>query len=145
MKRKILILLAILFVLAQFKRIDKSNPPIQKEQDFFSIHEAPEQTRTLIKTACYDCHSHHTAYPWYSNISPVSWWLKDHIEEGRGHVNFSTWAALPPGDEEHVLEEIVEVLEKKEMPMLPYMIAHTEAWIDEEQRASLAQYFQSLR
>lgn len=48
-------------------------------------------------------------------------------------------------DRRHALKECSEVLEKKEMPMLPYMIAHNEAWIDDEQRAQLAEYFNSLK
>lgn len=145
MKKKIFIALLILLALAQFKRIDKSNPPIIEEQDFFTVNEAPAEIKDLIQTACYDCHSHTTNYPWYSNLSPVSWWLKDHITEGRSHMNFSTWAAMDPSDRDHALEECQEVLEEKEMPMLPYMIAHNEAWIDEEQRAELAAYFKSLQ
>ncbi len=145
MKKKIFFVIIVLLILAQFKRIDKTNPPAVKEQDFFTLHEAKDETRALIKAACYDCHSHHTEYPWYSNISPVSWWLKNHIDHGREHLNFSTWSALPPEDEPHLFKKIEEVLTKKEMPMLPYMMAHNEAWIDEEQRASLAQFFHSLQ
>ena len=144
MKKKIFYALMILLVIIQFKRIDKSNPPIQEELDFFAVNDAPESVKSIIHTSCYDCHSHTTEYPWYSNLAPVSWWLKGHIEEGRSHLNFSTWGALDEDDISHVLEECVEVLEKKEMPMLPYMIMHNEAWIDDAQRQELASYFRSM-
>ena len=144
MKKKILLLILILLVLAQFKRIDKTNPPVEPEKDFFSVVNAPESIQLQIRTSCYDCHSHTTEYPWYSNIAPVSWWLVDHIEEGRSHLNFSTWADLKEEKKAHKLEECAEVLEEKEMPMLPYMIAHREAWIDDEQRAELSAFFSSL-
>jgi hypothetical protein len=145
MKRKILIGLGVLFVLIQFIRIDTVNPPVVAEEDFFAIQKAPEEVENLIKTACYDCHSHTSEYPWYSNIAPVSWWLRDHINEGRSHLNFSTWASLNEEKSAHKLEECAEMLEATEMPLLSYMIAHRDAWINAEQRATLVAYFQSLQ
>lgn len=145
MKRKILIALAAVFLIIQFFRIDKINPPALAEEDFFAIHDAPAEVESLVRTSCYDCHSYTSQYPWYSNIAPVSWWLKDHIEEGREHLNFSTWASLDEKKSQHKLEECVEMLEEKEMPLLSYMVAHQDAWINAEQRASLAAYFQGLR
>jgi hypothetical protein len=145
MKRKILIALALIFFLIQFIRIDKSNPPVVAEEDFFAIHDAPAEVESLIKTACYDCHSHSTTYPWYSNIAPVSWWLKNHIEEARTHLNFSSWASLDEKKSQHKLEECAEMVEGTEMPLLSYMIAHRDAWIDADQRATLVAYFKSLQ
>ncbi len=49
------------------------------------------QTRALVVAACYDCHSNETRTPWYGSIAPVSWWLTNHVKEGRAAVNFSTW------------------------------------------------------
>jgi hypothetical protein len=37
----------------------------------------------IFRSACYDCHSNETRYPWYSHIAPVSWWMKHHINEAR--------------------------------------------------------------
>ena len=144
MKKRILVLILILLVLAQFKRIDKTNPSTTPEQDFFSVVNAPDAIQVQIRTSCYDCHSHETNYPWYSTIAPLSLWLADHVEEGRSHVNFSTWGALNEEKRAHTLEACAEVLEEKEMPMLPYMIAHRKAWIDDEQRAELSAFFTSL-
>lgn len=145
MKRKILYLLLIVFAIIQFSRIDKSNPPSDESEDFFSVHDAPEATKAMIRTACYDCHSHNSEYPWYSNIAPVSWWLADHITEAREHLNFSTWGQNDAGKKDHKLEEAIEMVEGKEMPMLPYMIAHRDAWLSQEDRDHLVDFFGSLR
>lgn len=83
MKKKILIALAIILVGIQFIRIDKQNPTIVAGNDFIVINDTPEDVATLLKTACYDCHSNETKYPWYTNISPISWFVKHHIDEGR--------------------------------------------------------------
>lgn len=145
MKRKILYLLLVIFAIIQFKRIDKTNPLVESSLDFFAVNAAPSDVKSLIKTACYDCHSHTSRYPWYSNIAPVSWWLVDHITEGREHLNFSTWATLDSKKLDHKLEECVEMVEEKVMPMLPYMIAHSDAWLSQEDRDLLVEYFKSLR
>ncbi len=145
MKRKILYFLLILFAIIQFKGIDKTNPDSKNSDDFFAMHEAPKATENLIRTACYDCHSHESEYPWYSSIAPVSWWLADHISEGREHMNFSTWGQLAADKKDHKLEECMEMIGEKEMPMLPYMIAHNDAWLSQENRDELVSFFSSLR
>ena len=145
MKKKIFYLLIILLVIAQFKRIDKTNPVSVPEEDFFSLVKAPDDIENLIRTSCYDCHSHNSEYPWYSDLAPVSWWLADHITEGREHMNFSIWGQFDAEKQDHKLEECVEMLEDKEMPMLPYMIAHRDAWLSQEDREQLVTFFSSLR
>ena len=57
-------------------------------QDITRVHQVPEQVAGILKTSCYDCHSNHTYYPWYARIQPVAIWLNDHIEEGKGELNF---------------------------------------------------------
>ena len=49
------------------------------------------QTRALVVAACYDCHSNETKTPWYGKIAPVSWWVTNHVDDGRAAVNFSEW------------------------------------------------------
>ena len=39
--------------------------------------------REVAVTACYDCHSNETVWPWYSNIAPVSRLIQNDVEEGR--------------------------------------------------------------
>ncbi len=145
MKKKILYLLLILLAIVQFKRIDKTNPKSDPQDDFFALVEAPDEIENLIRTACYDCHSHESEYPWYSDLAPVSWWLADHISEGREHLNFSIWGTLEDGKRDHKLEEGMEMVEGKEMPMLPYMIGHRDAWLSQADRDRLVAFFSSLR
>jgi len=145
MKKKLLYLVIILLLIAQFKRIEQTNPTSDPQEEFFAVVETPMEIEQVIRTSCYDCHSHESKYPWYSNLAPVSWWLADHITEGRKHLNFSTWAQLEEGKRDHKLEECVEMVEGKEMPMLPYMIAHRDAWLSQEDRDRLVTFFSSLR
>ena len=62
-----------------------------ESNDFFNKLKVSEETQQLIKSACYDCHSNETVFPKYAYMQPVGWLLKDHIDDGRKHLNFSEW------------------------------------------------------
>ena len=55
--------------------------------------QAPPEVMAILKRSCFDCHSNHTTFPWYSSIAPASWFTKYHVKEGREHMNFSTWSS----------------------------------------------------
>ena len=137
-----MVLLALL-LLIQFFQIDKTNPPANPAMDFVQMTNPPAEISTLLKDACYDCHSNHTKYPWYTNVQPVAWWIKRHIDNGRKHLNFSEWGSYSEKKKAHKLEECYEMLEETEMPLLSYMIAHQEAWLDDAQRSKLVEWFKS--
>lgn len=147
-KRKIiktaLITAAIALLIIQFFQIDKTNPKVNLSQDFIQTTNPPAEIANLLRTACYDCHSHTTKYPWYTNIQPLAWWIKGHIDNGNKHLNFSTWTNYESKKRIHKIEEMIEVVEGKEMPMLSYMVAHNDAWIDAEQRQALVTWFKTL-
>ncbi len=147
-KRKIiktvLIIAAVLLVVIQFFPIDKTNPKVDLAQDFVQNTTPPKEIANLLTTACYDCHSHTTKYPWYTNVQPFAWWIKGHVNNGNEHLNFSTWTTYEPKKKSHKIEEMIEVVAGKEMPMLSYMVAHNEAWINAEQRKALVDWFKTL-
>ena len=140
-RKNILFALLGIFIIMQFFRIDKTNPPVDEKLDFITITQPSKDITTMLKDACYDCHSHQVKYPWYSNIAPVSWWVKGHIDDGVEELNFSEWGNYAPKKANHKLEESYEKVEKKEMPLTPYLIAHSEARLSEEQRAALVLFF----
>lgn len=139
--KKILIIILVAFVIIQFFPIDKTNPPIDKGMDFISIKNIQPEIANTIRTSCYDCHSNETQYPWYSSIAPASWWLKNHINEGRSHLNFSIFATYEPKRQIHKMEECVEMLEKHEMPLESYYLGHQNAKLTDVQRQDLIKYF----
>jgi len=141
MLKKIGLALFAIFVIIQFFRIDKTNPEIIAENDFLYAVGAPEEVTQIIKTSCYDCHSNTTQYPWYSNVAPVSWWLKDHINEAREELNFSEWETFEHKRKLKKLKEAVEELEEKEMPLTSYTITHGDAKLSDQQRELLINWF----
>lgn len=136
--------LLILLVVIQFIPVEDKIPEYDKADDLFAVVQAPEEVRQLIKSACYDCHSYETTYPWYNNIAPVNFWLKRHIDHGRDELNFSTWAKYPADRAAHKAEESVELIEKKEMPLSSYTWVHKEARLSQSQRNSLTKFFKGL-
>lgn len=141
MLKKIGLALFAIFVIIQFFRIDTTNPEVIAENDFLYAVGASDDVAQIIKTSCYDCHSNTTQYPWYSNVAPVSWWLKDHINEAREELNFSEWETFEHKRKLKKLKESVEELEEKEMPLKAYTITHGDAKLSDEQREMLVNWF----
>jgi len=99
----------------------------------------PDHVNTILTNACNDCHTNQSTYPWYSNIQPVGFWLDHHIEEGKEHLNFSTFLKLPIAVQNHKLEEVIETVEEGEMPMpsYTYLGLHPKANLSAEEKSQL--------
>lgn len=144
--RKIIVLFLIFAIAAmQFIQPERNNPVTPAEQDFAVVHNLSEADAQLIKAACYDCHSNEVVFPWYANVAPVSYFVAEHVEDGRKHLNFSIWSTYSEGKADHKLEECSEELEKGAMPLDSYVWLHKEADLSEEQRSGLIELFASLR
>lgn len=139
--KKILTVVLVAFIIIQFFPIDKKNPAPTPGMDFIKIKNTPPEVAAIINRSCYDCHSNETRYPWYSNIAPSSWILKNHIDEGRKELNFSTFAVYEPKIQAHKLQECIEMVERKEMPLESYFVGHQDAKLTDEQRKILTDYF----
>ncbi len=137
-------LLAVLVVM-QFFQIDKTNPEYNAANDFLNSAQPPAGVAETMKNACYDCHSYQTKYPWYTYVQPVGWWVKNHIEEGREHLNLSLWGGYSAKRKNHGLEEMQEMVEEGEMPLNSYTWGHPEARLTGDQRNALISFFKETR
>ena len=143
--KKILSVLLVLLIVIQFIRIDTDNPKVDQGKDFIVLTSPSEEVKTMLNNACYDCHSNTTVYPWYSQIAPVSWWLKRHIDEVRAELNFSEWGDYSAKKADHKLEECGEKVEKGAMPLNSYTWTHRDAKLSADQRKVLTEFFEKLR
>ncbi|MGB0908920.1 MAG: heme-binding domain-containing protein [Nitrospirales bacterium] len=137
MKNHLLTSIALLFLffgLIQFIPITQSNPAVIKNVD------APPHVHTILKRACYDCHSHETVWPWYSNIAPASWLLAWDVHEGREELNFSIWNQYTGKKKEKMLKEIAEEIEEGEMPPWFYLPLHPEAQLSSHDKQQLREW-----
>jgi hypothetical protein len=145
MVKKILYGLLIALVLIQFIRPERNISEVPSENDIRVHYAVPAEVESILKRACFDCHSNNTYYPWYTNIQPVGWWLQNHINEGKGELNFSEFAAYSPKKADHKLEEVVEMVEEKEMPLESYTWVHKDAVLNAQEIETLVNWANSLR
>ena len=132
--KKIGIAFIVLFIVIQVFRINKTITPVNEQTDFMAVTQTNPEVATILKNACYDCHSNQPTYPWYTIVAPVSWWIKNHINEGSKHLNFSIWQTYTVKRKDHKLEECVEMIEEGEMPMNSYTWMHPEAKLTDAQK-----------
>ncbi|MCG3687608.1 heme-binding domain-containing protein [Aliarcobacter butzleri] len=128
MKRFLLILLG-LFLVIQLIPTSKENEVVDKSLEIT----AEEGIMDILRTACYDCHSNETVYPWYSYIAPFSWTISKHVKEGKKALNFSIWETYTEKEKEEHLKDIYRTIYAA-MPLQPYLLIHTKANISSEDR-----------
>lgn len=143
--KNIAIFLVFLLLAIQSIRIDKTTEPLNPATDFMALTSANAEVANTLKIACYDCHSNQPTYPWYTNIAPVSWWIKHHINEGSHHLNFSIWGTYKDKRKHHKLEECIEMVEEGEMPMSSYTLMHGDAKLTDAQKLQLVEFFKALK
>lgn len=145
MLRKVLIGLLAIFVIIQFIRPEKNQSEGISPNDISTKYAVPASVQTVLKRSCFDCHSNHTEYPWYDNIQPVSWWLANHIEEGKAELNFSEFTTYPPKKARHKLEEVAEAVTDGWMPLSSYLRIHQDAKLKPEEAKLIADWANQLR
>jgi hypothetical protein len=144
MIKKILLVLLVLILVIQFFRPDK-NESNDQTYAVSTTYKVPDEVGKILQVACSDCHSNKTEYPWYANFQPTAWWLDEHVQDGKRHLNFSNFTQLPLAVQNHKFEEVVETVEKKEMPLesYTYLGLHAEANLTEQQRTVLIDWAKS--
>ena len=118
------ILLLLTLVVIQFIKPDKNNDGYQSVALFEQEIVPTKEIASILKNNCYDCHSDQTHYPWYSEITPVNYWLEEHIVDGKKHFNVSAWDTYSARKKDHKLEELIEYVEQGEMPLDSYTWLH---------------------
>lgn len=139
--------LAILLVLlvAQFFGPPKNDGDIASVGPFLADTNPPEEVKLILKNACFDCHSNHTRYPWYNTITPVNYWLADHVRHGKGEFNVSKWSEYSDKKKDHKLEELAEEVEEKHMPLSSYTWAHKDAKLSDDQIDAIVEWVKVAR
>ena len=131
--KKIGIVLLIALVVAQFFGPEKNDGNLDTVNAFIAETNQPAEVTQILKTTCFDCHSAKTNYPWYNNITPVNYWLDEHVRDGKKHLDFSKWSEYSLKRKEHKMDELYEEVEKKEMPLNSYTWTHADANLTQAQ------------
>ena len=143
--KKLLLILLVAFIIAQFFGPDKNEGDLASIEPFLADTNPPEDVKAILKESCYDCHSDVTRYPWYNNITPVNYWMADHVDHGKGHFNVSAWDDYSVKKKDHKFEELIEMVEERWMPLNSYTWAHSEAKLTDAQIQSVINWAQAVR
>ncbi|HKG21123.1 MAG TPA: heme-binding domain-containing protein [Blastocatellia bacterium] len=131
---------AALFMLAQFVRPARVNPASDGATVLAARSRMTPEVEGILRRACLDCHSNQTRWPWYSNVAPASWFVIDHVNHGRRHLNFSTWTEQDRSERIGLLEEINKTVRFGSMPLDSYTLLHPEARLSEQERAAICDW-----
>ena len=139
------LLLLLVFIVIQFFRPAKNKSEGISANDITKKYAVPDSVLAILKTSCYDCHSNNTGYPWYNNIQPVAWWLKNHIDEGKRGLNFSEFTTYRIGKQYRRLDDINKQIKEGEMPLESYTLIHGYAKLSNQQKLTVANWVTVLR
>ena len=141
----IAIVLIVVFLGIQFIRPARTNPPVDESQTIFSRTQMTPQVSTILVRSCRDCHSNKTVWPWYTNVAPISWWLTNHVNEGRQNLNLSEWGRLPPDRQDRKLRQICDEVSDAVMPLSSYLPMHPQARLSAEDKKTLCDWTDAER
>ena len=142
--KNILYWFLVAIALIQFIPVNRSIKPVDQKANFVNIFNTPPTVKKLLKNACYDCHSNETVYPDYAYVAPISWSIKNHVSEGREHLNFSEWGNLNKDLKKSMLQNSVHSVKDYSMPSAGYIAQHPKANLTTAERTLLVNYFENI-
>lgn len=144
MFKKIGLVLLVVFLVMQAFRPEK-NVSGQKSNAISTLYPVPDNVSQILVKACNDCHSNTTVYPWYAAIQPLAWWLNDHVQDGKKHLNFDEFASYRLAKQFHKLEEVFDEVKGGEMPLESYTVVHRNANLTPEEKNILLDWSAAVR
>lgn len=126
------IVLVALFAMMQVIRPARTNPPVDGSRTLEAHSQLTPEAAAVINRSCKDCHSNQTRWPWYSNVAPVSWFLINHVNDGREQMNFSDWAQYSQSEQTDFLKKICREVKLGDMPLHSYLWLHGDAKLSSE-------------
>ena len=135
--KTIFIIAGTILILIQFFQHSYNTSEENSAGDISVVVPVPDNVLSLMKSACYDCHSNNTIYPWYSYIQPVGWLLSNHVKEGKEELNLSEFADYFARKKHSRLKQIAETIREDEMPLTSYRYLHKDANLTPDQKELL--------
>lgn len=126
-----------------FNRPDKTTTAEITPGHITKVMNVPSNVESILKRSCYDCHSDHTVWPWYSSVAPVSWLVADDVVKGRKKMNFSQWDKIPEAKKEARLNAICEEINAGEMPLQNYLYIHGDAKLSQADKDILCKWVET--
>ena len=128
----------------QLIRPARTNPPVDQSHTLEAVVFVPPKIESILQRACDDCHSDLTRWPWYSNVAPVSWFVIDHVDSGRRHVNFSEWLRRDTKNPAEYTRERFQAMCRQmqtgDMPLTSYLLVHRTAKLSQDDIETICQW-----
>ncbi len=144
MLRKILLVLIALFIIVQFVRPAKNLSAVSPG-NIHTAYTVPADVDKILTSACADCHSNKTVYPWYAEVQPVGWWLNNHIQNGKRHFNLDEFTTRRIGYQYKKMDDCIEQLKNGDMPLDSYLWIHKNAKLSPEDNQKLIDWCESVK
>ena len=138
--KKILLGSLIVLIAIQFLRPARNTNGQVSANDFAAVYAVPDTIKTVLRNACYDCHSNNTRYPWYTNVQPVGWLLAKHIKDGKAALNFNEFNTYSERRQSSKFKAIYNSVKDGSMPIPSYMWLHHDAKLTQQEKALLLQW-----
>ncbi|MBI5692789.1 MAG: heme-binding domain-containing protein [Verrucomicrobia bacterium] len=145
MVKKVALILVFLLVAIQLVRPEKNLSSTVPKTDFLTLHPPSAEVKHLLQVGCYDCHSDHTRYPWYAEIQPIGWWLAQHVRDGKRELNLSSFGELSRKRQAGRIEEMIDVIARRDMPLKSYTLTHRDAVYTEAQIKQINDWLEKVR
>ncbi len=134
---KVVIALVVVFMAIQFIQPARNQSGQALPSDIANTYILPENVQAIFKSACYDCHSNNTNYPWYFNVQPLGWFLANHVQEGKAELNFSDFGSYSARRQMSKLRAIENSIQDETMPLTSYTLIHKEARLTNDEKATI--------
>jgi hypothetical protein len=133
--KKILLGLLGVFTIIQFIQPSRNKSHDISPTDLTRTFNVPQNVQSLLQSACYDCHSNNTKYPWYSRIQPIGWMLASHIRQGKAELNLNDFGSYSKRRQISKMNGIANSVKEGSMPLSSYLVVHKEARLSKNEKA----------
>ena len=134
-----------LFLIAQLIRPARTNPATDQSLAIESRLQVDPKVEAVLERSCFDCHSNHTRWPWYTNVAPVSWFVIGHVNDGRRNLNFSEWGNYDKRRQSQKLGQMCELAKAGLMPLSSYTPLHPGSKLSDDDVGVLCNWTRAQR
>lgn len=142
MKKGLLYVLLIGFVGIQFFQPSRNDGSFISKSNISKTYNIPDSVLSIFKFACFDCHTNHAVYPWYSYIQPVGWIIQNDILEGRANLNFDELGSYSSRRQISKWRDIENRISDGTMPLKAYKLLHKQARLSLNEKKLLVTWIQ---
>ncbi|GAB3359417.1 hypothetical protein GCM10027566_24850 [Arachidicoccus ginsenosidivorans] len=128
------------FVMIQFIQPDRNDSGQVSKQSLTALYHVPDNVTQILQQSCANCHSNNTAYPWYTHVQPVGWWMARHIRKGKAELNLDEFAGYSDRRRVSKLRSMKNQVMDGVMPLTSYTLIHRDARLSKEQKQQLVSW-----